>query len=119
MSIGVEVHWAAEGGEPERPAVALTVVDVLVAPSPGPYRRLQTRPRRSAGPTGWEAPMSFAARPGTGGRRPWLQKGFETEATRELLAELGDPHTDTYKGTRLDIWQVSDEPGGAARRDVA
>jgi hypothetical protein len=66
MAVAVAVRWAAEGGEPAQRSAAASVVDTLVAPPPGPYRRLRARPKRRDSAIPWEPPMSFAARPGTG-----------------------------------------------------
>jgi hypothetical protein len=83
MLAAVAVCRATEGDQAQRRAAALLVVETLLAPPPGPYGRIRRRSRRRDGAIAWEAPITFAARPGRGGRRPRLAKGFETEATRE------------------------------------
>ena len=88
----------------ERRAIAASnLVDILIGT--GVPRLANPLPR-------WEDVVTAAARPGTGGRRKRLDRGFEIEATRELRERYGDPEEITYRGSLLLIWTMDPDGDG-------
>jgi len=86
-----------------RAATVCNLVEILVGT--GVPRFITPLPR-------WEDVMSAAARPGTGGRRKRLDKGFEIEATRELRERYGHPEEISYRGSQLLIWTMDPDGDG-------
>ncbi len=67
----------------------------------------------ATGGKSWEELVSSAARPGRGGRQVRVDRVYATQATEELMAELGLPRVVTDKGALLNYWEVDPEGDGA------
>jgi hypothetical protein len=62
-------------------------------------------------PTWAETMTSGIGSPGRG-RRTRIPSAFETQATRALKAELGEPTVRTQRGSTLQIWEADSEGDG-------
>src|SRR4051812_38774442 len=89
-----------------RRAISL-LLGALASPDPGRYGRMSQLELDD--PEGGRL-VSAPLRPGTGGRRPALAAGFQTDATRELRERLGAPLQLRQRGTTLEVWEL--DPGG-------
>lgn len=81
------------------------LIRLLRGGAPGPYGR--PRPSSRA-----RRPLVIPARPGRSGRQPRVDRQYVTDATAELVRELGEPSVVRSHGAVVNVWQLDPDGDG-------